>query len=90
MNRVGVKPSTLLSAQLPLFSYPVIPSNIILPSTSNILYKSIAKNAPYCCHLANPKHSVYQCYTISPSSLFLTNILYKSNYKHPLSNVNLY
>ena len=49
MNRVGVKPSTLLSAQLPLFSYPVIPSNIILPSTSNILYKSIAKNAPYCC-----------------------------------------
>ena len=39
MNRVGVKPSTLLSAQLPLFSYPVIPSNIILPSTSNILYK---------------------------------------------------
>ena len=49
MNRVGVKPSTLLSAQLPLFSYPVIPSNIILPSTSNILYKSIAKDAPYCC-----------------------------------------
>lgn len=49
MNRVGVKPSTLLSAQLTLFSYPVIPSNIILPSTSNILYKSIAKNAPYCC-----------------------------------------
>lgn len=49
MNRVGVKPSSLLSAQLPLFSYPVIPSNIILPSTSNILYKSIAKDAPYCC-----------------------------------------
>ena len=49
MNRVGVKPSSLLSAQLPLFSYSVIPSNIILPSTSNILYKSIAKDAPYCC-----------------------------------------
>ena len=49
MNRVGVKPSSLLSAQLPLFSYPVIPSNIILPSTSNILYKSTAKCAPYCC-----------------------------------------
>ena len=44
MNRVGVKPSSLLSAQLPLFSYPDIPSNIILPSTSNILYKSNSKH----------------------------------------------
>lgn len=40
MNRVGEKPSSLLPSQLPLFSYPVIPSN---------LYKSIAKDAPYCC-----------------------------------------